>query len=250
MKQAYTYLARVYDFCMDVDYDQWIEYLLALFALYRHDPGQVLDLGCGTGNITIPLAGRGFALTGVDLSVEMVVEARRKAVERGLDISFLTQDMLSLNLCGKKFDTVLSICDVLNYLTHEADLKQAFDQVYKHLRPGGLWLFDLNSAYKLQSIYGDQFYADLQTDFAYFWDNRYDWDREICTMTLTFFIKTADGRYERVQEEHRQKLWFPEQIKELAVGAGFSLLACYDFLSNSAWSDNSERWQFILRKKE
>ncbi len=96
---------------------------------------------------------------------------------------------MELDLGAQEFDTVLSTCDVLNYLTEGTQLKEAFNRVHKHLRPGGLWLFDLNSAYKLQVIYGDQFYADLQTDFAYFWDNSYTWGGpDICTMTLTFFL--------------------------------------------------------------
>ncbi len=250
MKPAYTYLARVYDVCMDADYERWVEYLMALFAFYQHDPGQVLDIGCGTGNIAIPLAQRGLDLTGVDLSAEMVAEAEKKAVRLGLSTLFLVQDLLDLELCGKVFDTVLSTCDVLNYLTEEAQLKRAFGRVYDHLRPGGLWFFDLNSAYKLQNIYGDEFYADLQTDFAYFWNNSYAWDRDICTMVLTFFIKTADDRYERVREKHQQKLWMPQQIEELAKRTGFDVPACWDFFSKAAWSDDSERWQFVLRKTE
>jgi len=250
VKPAYTYLARIYDRCIDADYKRWVEYLLALCALYRHDPGQVLDVGCGTGNIAIPLALRGYDLTGVDRSTEMVAEARRKGMQLGLNIPFLAQDLLELDLGAQEFDTVLSTCDVLNYLTEGTQLKEAFNRVHKHLRPGGLWLFDLNSAYKLQVIYGDQFYADLQTDFAYFWDNSYTWGPDICTMTLTFFIMTEDGRYDRVQEEHRQKLWVPQKIEKLAEEANFALLACYDFLSSDPRSTDSERWQFVLRKNE
>lgn len=250
MTPAYTYLARAYDFYMeDVDYEQWVDYLLYLFALHNHEPSKILDLGCGTGNITIPLAERGFALTGVDLSLEMVAEARRKAIAKGLDVPILNQNLLALELGGKRFDTVLSVCDVLNYLIEDAKLKLAFEQVYQHLQPGGFWFFDLNSAHKLQNIYGDQFYADLQTDFAYFWDNSYDHDEEICTMDLTFFIETDDGVYKRVRETHQQKLWLPGQIEALAEKTGFSFLACYNFLETSAWNDSTERWQFVLCKK-
>jgi ubiquinone/menaquinone biosynthesis C-methylase UbiE len=249
MKEAYTYLARIYDICVEVDYNEWIEYLFGLMALHNHDPGQILDIGCGTGNISIPLAEGGYTVTGVDLSEAMVVEAQRKAAERNLSISFVQQDLLQLQLGDGKFDTVLSICDVLNYLIEEEDLRQAFAQVYRHLRPGGLWLFDLNSTDKLQNTYGDTFYADLHSDFAYFWENSYDWKRDICSMTLTFFLQKEDGSYERVQERHRQKLWLPHEIQAIGEGAGFTVLMCSNFPTTEPCSEEVERWQFVLRKE-
>ena len=115
-------------------------------------------------------------------------------------------------LPGQQFDTVISGCDVLNYLTSEDDLLAAFRTVHKLLAPGGLWLFDLNSDYKLREIYGNESYADLQDDFGYFWDNAYDEAEDICTMDLTFFVQVGENLYERRTERHRQKLWTPQEI--------------------------------------
>jgi ubiquinone/menaquinone biosynthesis C-methylase UbiE len=248
MTDPYSTLARFYDQLIEADYHEWVEYLLALASRFRHAPDRVLDLGCGTGSLSIPLAKRGCSLTGVDFSEEMLAAARHKAQALGCDISFLAGDMRSLDLPGQQFDTVISGCDVLNYLTSEDDLLAAFRTVHKLLAPGGLWLFDLNSDYKLREIYGNESYADLQDDFGYFWDNAYDEAEDICTMDLTFFVQVGENLYERRTERHRQKLWTPQEIGEYCLATGFSLLACYDFLSFGPIVEDSEKWQFVIKK--
>lgn len=248
MTKPYSTLAALYDLSMDVDYEEWVQYLLALGLRHHHVPRRILDLGCGTGNLTMPLAERGYKIMGVDLSKEMIEVAKGKAVAAGAEITFSVGDMRSFYLPGEPFDTVISGCDVLNYLTCEADLVSTFSAVHKLLCSGGLWFFDLNSAYKLRQIYGNESYADLQDGFVYFWDNSYDDSHDICTMDLTFFVQTGEGLYERRMERHRQKLWMPEKVRELCGAHGFSLHACYDFLTFEPCSAESHRWQLVLEK--
>lgn len=249
MSEAYSVLAKFYDGLMEVDYDQWIRYLLVLSETYGHQIDRIIELGCGTGNLSIPLKKLGYEIKGVDLSAEMIAMAEIKAREAGLKIPFFVHDLRELHLPNELFDTVISACDVLNYITTKDALVEAFYSVHRLLEPGGFWFFDLNSAYKLQEIYGDISYADLETDFAYFWDNRYDWNENICTMDLTFFVENKAGSYQRVAEQHHQKLWMPDEIEAISRETGFRLLACYDFLTTDRWGMDTERWQFILRKE-
>lgn len=248
MTNAYSTLAQFYDLSMDVDYEEWVRYLLALTLRNHHLPKKICDLGCGTGNLTLPFAKRGYQLTAVDLSPDMIQVARKKASLAGLEVPFYVQDLKEFNLPGETFDTILSCCDVLNYLTTRDDLEQAFRTVHQLLDSSGLWLFDLNSSHKLEEIYGDQSYADLQENFGYFWDNYYDPVEQICTMNLTFFVVTDQGLYQRVSEQHRQKLWMPKEIHSLSKQTGFQVISCTNFLSNDPWEPTAERWQFVLRK--
>src|ERR1051326_6843388 len=91
--------APLYDLLMhDVPYGAWIEYLRGLLALYNARPRRILDLACGTGNVTERLCAEGYTVVGVDLAADMIAEARRKAEEKGLPIRYFVQDAAKLDL--------------------------------------------------------------------------------------------------------------------------------------------------------
>lgn len=118
---AYTGFAAVYDELMDnIPYEEWGKYLIDLLNEYGIKDGIVLDLGCGTGNITEILANNGYDMIGVDNSQEMLNIAMEK---RGDDTSilYLLQDMRGFELYGT-VAAVVSICDSLNYLTEYEDV--------------------------------------------------------------------------------------------------------------------------------
>ena len=132
---AYTGFAAVYDELMDnIPYEEWGKYLIDLLNEYGIKDGIVLDLGCGTGNITEILANNGYDMIGVDNSQEMLNIAMEK---RGDDTSilYLLQDMRGFELYGT-VAAVVSICDSLNYLTEYEDVVETFKLVRNYLRPG------------------------------------------------------------------------------------------------------------------
>ena len=120
--EAYTSFARVYDTFMDnVPYKEWADYLGKILKEYGIDDGLVLDLGCGTGNMTEMLASSGYDMIGVDNAEEMLEIAMEKKVESGHDILYLLQDMREFELYGT-VRSVISACDSVNYITDEEDL--------------------------------------------------------------------------------------------------------------------------------
>ena len=146
--EAYRSFAQVYDLFMDnVDYDSWSSYLIGLLKRYGVDSGLVLELGCGTGNMTERLARAGYDMIGVDCSEDMLEIAQEKKLESGLDILYLEQDMREFELYGT-VRAVVSVCDSLNYILEEEELLQVFRLVNNYLDPGGIFLFDLNTVQK------------------------------------------------------------------------------------------------------
>ena len=98
---AYGSFAYVYDIFMDnVDYSAWSKYLIQLLKEYQVEDGLVLDLGCGTGNMTELLAEEGYDMIGVDNSEDMLEIASEKRAESGLKILYLLQDMREFELYG------------------------------------------------------------------------------------------------------------------------------------------------------
>ena len=257
---AYNSFAWVYDTFMDnIPYDEWTEYLTGLLAEYGVREGLVLDLGCGTGNVTARLAERGFDMIGIDNSEEMLMEAQEKNMESGSGILYLLQDMRSFELYGT-VAAVVSICDSMNYILEKEDLEQVFRLVNNYLDPGGIFVFDFNTRYKYQEVIGDQVIAENREDCSFIWENSYDEKEHINIYDLTIFIKESedpteedsgeeDNLFRRYQETHYQKGWRVEDMEEAATAAGMKVLAVYDAFTEEAPRQDSERLYMIVQEQ-
>ena len=205
--EAYTSFARVYDTFMDnVPYKEWADYLGKILKEYGIDDGLVLDLGCGTGNMTEMLASSGYDMIGVDNAEEMLEIAMEKKVESGHDILYLLQDMREFELYGT-VRAVISACDSVNYITDDEDLTEVFRLVNNYLDPEGLFVFDFNTEYKYREILGEQTIAEDREECSFIWDNYYDKDERINEYELTLFVRDEEQPqlYRKYQEEHFQR---------------------------------------------
>ena len=218
---AYRALAGLYDVLMDdIDYDAWAGYYLELIRRAGVAPRTVCDCACGTGAMSVRFAGMGLKVTGVDLSGEMLARAQQKARERGVQAMFVRQDMCALCL-PRPVDALVCACDGVNYLLDDARLNAFFARARESLRPGGALAFDISSAWKLEHTIGNGFFGEDRDDVTYLWANRFDADRRVVTMELTFFLPRADGLYERYDEKHMQKAHEQAHIVELLGQSGF-----------------------------
>ncbi len=246
--EAYQHLANYYDRLMDEDYEAWARYLVDLLLSFGSQPKNILELGCGTGSITWWLSERGLRVTGVDRSEAMLAVARGKLAGYPW-ISLQQQDMTTLKFPDAIFDTAICACDGFNYLITEEELLRTLTGLWRVVQAEGMLLFDLNSAAKLQDVYGDNSYAELFEDFGYFWDNHWNEDAQQTEMKLTFFVPEPKGLYQRVVEHHIQKLWTPAVVTEALSASGWDLLGMYGFLTFDEPASGCERWQFIARRR-
>ncbi len=243
---SYTHLAQVYDFLMqDSPYDRWLEWV-GDFWREHGQPRTVLDLGCGTGNIAIPLAKQGHQVVGIDLSSEMLAMAFEKAQRAQVKVKWLEQDMRTLE--APQADSVISLCDSFSYLTEEEDVQQAFQQVYDHLTPGGYFLFDVHSPYKITHIFGENTFTLLEEDIAYIWNCFCDADRLEVEHQLTFFIKQPNGLFQRLEESHVQRAYQPTQMIQWLREAGFTEIKLTADFANLPPNRESERLFYAARR--
>ncbi len=249
MDDSYSGFAYIYDRLMqDIDYDAWVDYIEAIFDRCGVTPKLVLELACGTGNICCRMAQRGYDMIGIDLSQDMLNIAVPKAEEKDLDILYLQQDMREFELYGT-VDAVLCLIDSVNYITQEKDLIQVFKLVRNYLNPGGLFIFDINSAHKLKEIIGSNTFVVNEDDIFYVWENNYDEKDEICEFFLTFFVK--EGRkYNRIDEYHREKAYSTCVIKDCLKKAGLYLVDIYEPFSFQKPMEKSERIFFVAQRKD
>lgn len=240
MKQ-YTDFAQLYDALMDdVDYDAWTAYLTGLSGCADNAALRVVDVACGTGNITLRLAQAGFTVTGVDLSESMLSLAQQKAARAGLQIPFVRQDMRKLSL-HRAADLLICACDGVNYLP-QGGAKDFFASAFACLKPGGQLLFDIRSPWELRSMDG-QLYGEDRPDAAYLWSNHLTPHGDVLQMDLTFFTPAHDGLFRRFQEEHRMRLYSIDVLLSELRAAGFEARA-YGFLTDQPPKGDEARVQF------
>jgi len=240
----YSGFAQIYDKFMEMPYEAWADYIQAIWRRYDCKPTLVLDMACGTGGLTVPLASRGYEMIGTDLSPEMLAIARRR--DSGGGILFLQQDMRELELYGT-IDAIICACDGINYLTELSDLDTTFALCANYLNPDGLFIFDLNTEYKFSTILADNTFAASDHDAAYIWDNFYDPADKINEYALTCFVQEGGG-YRRFDEMHYQRAHSTGEITQALSNAGLHLLAQYAELTFERPEPDTQRIFFVAQK--
>lgn len=240
--------SEVYDSLMtgDIDYSEWTDYIENLFAYYDISPDLICDLACGTGNFTIEFAKRGYNMTGVDISVDMLNIAKKKALKEKLDILFLNQNLFELDLYGS-MGAFICMIDGFNYILVPEILQNIFIKIHKcFLDKNGMLIFDLSSKRKLKNIIGNNIFLHNEKNVFYAWDNVYHEKTNISEMNLTFFKKKRYW-YKRFEENHLQKAYSEKDIVYMLKKAGFSSVDTFDELKFSSPDINSERIVFAAK---
>ena len=245
----YEGFAHVYDEFMDeIEYDRWLAYLHAVWEKEGLKPDIIVDLGCGTGNMTLSLAEQGYDMIGIDSSEDMLARASQKALSAGLNVLFLLQDMREFELYGTA-QCIISLCDSLNYITEEEDLKEVFSLVNNYLDPGGLFIFDLNTKYKFQQLFSSQTFTQVEDDAAYIWENSFDPQEDINEYRINFFVENpSTGEYARFEEIHYERAYSNETICRLIEEAGMNLVGIYDAYTFDPPRPDSERISVIAKE--
>lgn len=244
----YNILASVYDKFQEIDYERFIDFYEEIFKRYNIEPKLVLDLGCGTGNITIPLAEKGYDMIGVDLSVEMLEIAAEKARKADKDILFLNQDMSDFELYGT-VDAMVCALDGVNYLTEDNQLSDMLSKLHYYLNPGGILIFDINTEYKFRNILDGSTFVYDDKDAYCVWNSEFDQEEGICYFDLNIFTQNPDGTYTRRDEFQEERAYSVEDIKKTVEECNLEFLGVYDNLSFNPPTDQSERLFFVVKRR-
>lgn len=248
--EGYDVIARVYEQMGEkIDYSAWADFIEENFQKYLPKrPELVLDLACGTGRMTRALAERGYDMIGVDGSAEMLGEAYAQKTE-GDGILYLCQDMREFELYGTVGATVCCL-DSINYLLSEADVAKTFRTVHNYLDPDGLFLFDVNTPHKFETVYGNEAYI-LEDEGSFLgWQNEYDRESGVCDFYLTLFEEDEDGRYTRSEEHQREKCYGEETLRTLLENSGFEVLGIFGAFDFAEPTKTTDRWYIAARAKK
>jgi ubiquinone/menaquinone biosynthesis C-methylase UbiE len=247
---SYEQFAQYYDELMqDAPYDKWVNFVSERLKEYAVPGKTMLDLACGTGELSVRFAKQGFQVTGVDLSSEMLAVARAKAEDQGVSIPFFEQDMAELEGLGG-FDIIGIFCDSLNYLESEEKVVNTFRRSAENLQQGGILFFDVHSVFKINEMFIHQTFTLCDDHIAYIWNSFPGEFSNSVEHELSFFVEDPnDGRYNRIDEIHKQRTFPIEQFSTWLMEAGFEILEISADFECTKPQEDSERIFFIARKK-
>lgn len=246
---SYEQFAYLYDELMqDAPYDEWVRFVKRKLVQYQVNGKSLLDLACGTGELSVRFAKEGFAVTGVDLSSDMLSVAQAKSQEAGFSLSFYEQNMAELEGHGT-YDIIGIFCDSLNYLQSDEDVIHTFSNVFRHLKEDGIFIFDVHSIYKISEVFVNQTYCLSEDHLSYIWSSFAGDSPNSVEHELSFFVlDESTGKYDRFDELHYQRTYTTQQYSDWLKAAGFELLEVSADFEDAAPNHYSERIFFIAKK--
>lgn len=242
-ERGYGDFAAVYDLLtINVPYDEIAEYYAKILCKITNGR-RLLDLGCGTGNLTTLLAERGFDVIGLDASSEMLSIAANKSSK----VRWICQDMTKAEL-GEEVDAVISTLDSINHLESAEEIAACFAGAAANLKRGGAFVFDVNTIFKHREILSDNtFVYDVDGAFCV-WQNEFCAEDNGVSIDLDIFFEEEDGSYTRGGESFREIALSVDEMKKMLEETGFAVVEIHEYLTQNPPSENSEKLLFVAKK--
>jgi SAM-dependent methyltransferase len=217
--------------------------------LPQNKDARILELCCGTGRLTIPIAQDGFDISGVDLTPAMLKQAKVKAAALGLEIDFIEADIRTLEL-PDTYDLIIIPFNSIHHLYKNEDLFKAFKAVKKHLKEGGLFLLDCfhpNIQFIVESEKEPKEISNYTTTdgrkVLIKQKMRYENKTQINRIKWHYFI---DGAFDSVQNLD-MRLFFPQELDAYLTFMGFDIIHKFGGFEEEAFNDHSEKQIFVCQ---
>lgn len=230
----YEVLAKFYDALVKDDQAtmDWVTFIC------KHiEKGSILELACGSGEITIALANLGYQICASDRSIEMLAEAKRK--EGSDTITWRCMDMCCIedHHC---YDGILCLCDSFNYILQIDQVTHFFQSMYNHLHAGGKFIMDMHSMERLVEFQEEYNETGTIQNQPYQWTIYSEGDR--IYQTFAFYDEQGNSKL----EQHVQRVYDPMLIKEILTQVGFSVTVYTDFVHEGIVA--GEKQFFVCRR--
>lgn len=235
-------------FCYDeltenVDYKVRSDYISGFFNEYGILPGDtVLDLACGTGTMSVLMKNKGYKVIGIDLSGEMLSYADNKA---GGEITLLKAEMQNFKL-SEPVNACMCNLDSINHLNSLNEVKNTFKCVYDSLTDSGIFIFDVNTVYKHNTVLGDNAFVFDKENYFLSWDNELLENNQV-RILLDIFVYNGKN-YDRYSEEFTETAYSINDLRS-ALNPYFDVLGVYDDNTLNEPKNTSERLYFICKRK-
>lgn len=245
-KGSYTDFAYIYDELMtDIPYDEYVD--LISVASDGIKGKKIIDVGCGTGLLSVKLAKVGATVTGIDLSKDMLEIAEKRANDLSLKIEFHEKPMQEIE-GDEQFDAAVIAIDSLNYLPDRESVLKTFNGIHSVLKGSGVLIFDVHSTFKTDVIFMEGPFTFDNDRIAYIWHTEEGDEEHSVLSELSFFVKQESGLYRRFDELHRQRTFHVFEYVDLLREAGFAIERIFADWEDEPPHEESERIFFQVRK--
>lgn len=242
----YELISRVYDeFTSDVDRDLMLDFIVSNLRKRTCSNSSVLDLCCGTGELSLTLLRKGFSIIGIDGSTDMLAIASQKLYSNE-NVLFINQDIRKLYL----LDTVGScICtlDSLNHLNNIEELNIVIKKLSLFIESGGIFIFDLNTLFKHKYVLGNNSFCRENENTFLIWQSEFSENGKV-DLYFDLFKKNINNTYNRFSEDFSEIAFNLDDVKKILKENKFSKIKIYGGYDGSKLCSNSERAVFVAKK--
>lgn len=238
--------AKYYDFIyQDKDYDRECDFIEEIFQTTKK-PKSILEIGCGTGNYTKILLERGYKVTAIDISGEMLEIAKEKCSTK-----FLEGDIRTIKI-DNKFDCCLAMFAVMGYITKNREIIKALTNIRKHLKTNGVFIFDVWNGLSVMRILPEQRIKKVENDevkiIRYAIPSLIAFEH-ICEVNYNLLIlNKKENTLREINEKHMMRYYFPQEIIYYLEESGFEVINIYPFL-NLNGKINENVWNMCIVAK-
>lgn len=219
--------AKYYDLIYkDKDYEKEVDFIENIF--WKNKPKKILEVGCGTGNYTKILLKRGYEVTALDISEDMLKIAEEKCA-----CKFIKGDIRSVSV-NDKFDVCIAMFAVMGYITRNSDIIKALNNIHRHLKPNGIFIFDVWNGLAVMRLLPERRVKEAENDkvkvIRVAVPNLRSFDH-ICEVNYRLLIlNKEDNTFKEINEKHVVRFYFPQEIRYYLENAGFKVLKICPFL--------------------
>jgi len=236
---SFTKVAEFYDELMKpVPYRMWVSYYLLLLSMQEIKPKSMLDMCCGTGTMSEFMTREGFEVEGFDLSADMIDQARLKAEKKKMSIRYEVADAATVDM-GRQYDAVFSFFDSFNNIIDPEQLQNAFHAAFRHVVPGGSFIFDMNTAYAFEAKLFNQQDLSKTTKVRYRWRGEWDPKTRLIHVVMKFWVGN-----QVFEELHIQRAYPLEDTVEMLLAAGFKDIKFFNSYTLQPPREKSDRIHF------
>ncbi|WP_437373441.1 class I SAM-dependent methyltransferase [Maribacter litoralis] len=217
--------------------------------LPKNKNSRILELCCGTGRLTLPIAQAGYNISGVDNTSSMLEAAKEKASKEGLEVEFINADIRTLDL-PDQYDLIFIPFNSIHHLYTNEDVFMAFSVVKRHLKEGGIFLLDCfnpNIQFIVESEKEQKEIAEYTTEdgreILIKQKMRFENKTQINRIEWHYYI---NGKFDSIQNLD-MRLFFPQELDSYLEWKGFKIIHKFGGFEEESFNDNSEKQIFVCK---